>query len=77
MTSIPHATPTAAPSTVSYTLSLTLDARDAARRIGAAAKPLVDAAVRAYRASGNRFDGKRALREAADRLRSGRGGQAA
>jgi len=65
---------------VSYTLLLTVSARRLAKRARTDAKTLVDAAVGAYRNSGNLHDGKRALFDAAAQLRRpahGPGGAAA
>lgn len=82
MNSIPHGAnvaplPTPTIPVVSHTLSLTLSARRLAKRMGLAERPLVDAAVKEYRASGNPFAGKRALWDAAERLGAEQGGHAA
>lgn len=77
MNMLPHSAPSLSNSPVSHTLCLTVAARRAAQRLHLAAKPLVDAAVRTYRQTGNQHDGTRALRTLADRLSHGRGGQRA
>ena len=67
MNSVPNSAAAGSPSSnVSYTLRLTLTARRAVARAHTAAKPLVDAAVQAYRRTGNPHDGTRALRYAAE-----------
>lgn len=70
MTTVPQPAAPSSAGTVSYTLQLVVAARRAAARAGTDPQLAAAAATAAYRASGNRHDGKRAIRAAVGELRA-------